>query len=441
MSNEVIHALNKLLLLFLVIGAQACKTTPEFLFVEEDKQVCDLPYSKYQATVTGYCQEPVADLVPELPRKDKSLEIRPLDTIPEVFWFNKKFQYSFVKQPMKAPLMFVIAGTGAKHDSPKMISLQKVLFAQGYHVIALSSPTFANFIVNATTKDDIPGYLAKDAETLYDVMQKTYHQIKTQENIEVSHFELTGYSLGGAHSAFVSYLDEKEKVFDFKNVLLINPPVSLYSSASILDGYLDLANDRENVTKMFNRVFDKFAESYNLQETSEFNASNIYKLFKDAKLSEDELKLLIGTSFRVSSADMLFAIDATYNVGAVIYRHHNISKFESVTHSMKRAYNVTFLDYFEKGMVPWAKEQDSSKTRAQLIFDFSLRSLDSYLRRSNKIYMVTNADDIILANGELEYLQDVFGTRAKIFERGGHCGNMDRVSFVNYLKQQFKGVN
>ncbi|GHF77363.1 alpha/beta hydrolase [Thalassotalea marina] len=441
MSNKVSLFQQLLFITLLLFTLQACQSSPQFLFSDEEEKLCEIEYSKYQATVTGYCQEPLADLVQDLPREEKSLEIRPIETIPEVFWFNREFQYSFVKQPNKAPLIFVIAGTGAKHDSAKMISLQKVLYAQGYHVIALSSPTFANFIVNATTKDDIPGYLAKDAETLYEVMQKTYQQVKTEEEIEVSHFELTGYSLGGAHSAFVSFLDEKEKVFNFKNVLLINPPVSLYSSASILDGYLDLANDRENVTKMFNRVFDKFAESYNLQETSEFNSSNIYKLFKHANLSEEELKLLIGTSFRVSSADMLFAIDATYNVGAVIYRNHDIGKFESVTHSMKRAYNVTFLDYFEKGMVPWAKEQDSSKTRAQLIFDFSLRSLDSYLRRSEKISMVTNADDIILAKGELAYLQDVFGDRAKVFERGGHCGNIDRVNFVHYLKQQFKGGN
>ena len=78
--------------------------------------------------------------------------------------------------------------------------------------------------------------------------------------------------------------------------------------------------------------FDKFAESYGQQASSEFSSSAIYQMFSNAKLTEEELKLLIGTSFRVSSTDMLFAIDASYNLGGLIYKNHRISKFESLTH-------------------------------------------------------------------------------------------------------------
>lgn len=417
-----------------------CTSLPP-LFSEEKPTVCDLPYTKYQATVTGYCQEPRAELLASVPTIEKAIELKPVEEIPEVFWFNEKLRYSLVKQESKAPMAFVIAGTGAKYNSPKMIDLQKVLFAQGYHVISLSSPTFANFIVNATTNQDIPGYLAKDAKTLYKVMQATLAQVVAEDNIEVSHFVLTGYSLGGAHSAFVAKLDEQEKAFNFQKVLLINPPVSLYNSVSILDSYLDIANDRENVFAMFDRVFDKFAESYGQQASSEFSTSSIYQLFSNANLSEQELKLLIGTSFRVSSTDMIFAIDASYNLGGVIYKNHKISKFESVTHSMKRAYDKTFTDYFEKAMVPWAQKQNASVTRDQLIYDFSLTALEGFIRNNDKISLITNADDIILAEGEVEYLRDIFADRAVIFDRGGHCGNMDRVSFVEQLKLTFNGVN
>ena len=34
---------------------------------------------------------------------------------------------------------------------------------------------------------------------------------------------------------------------------------------------------------------------------------------------------------------------------------------------MKRAYDKTFTDYFEKAMVPWAKQQDPNVTREQLL--------------------------------------------------------------------------
>jgi hypothetical protein len=57
--------------------------------------------------------------------------------------------------------------------------------------------------------------------------------------VEVTDFFLTGYSLGAAQSAFVAKLDEEDKVFNFRKVLLVNPPVSLYNSVQILDKMLE----------------------------------------------------------------------------------------------------------------------------------------------------------------------------------------------------------
>jgi hypothetical protein len=48
-----------------------------------------------------------------------------------------------------------------------------------------------------------------------------------------------------------------------------------------------------------------------------------------------------------------------------------------------------------------------------------------------------NADDIILAPGELEYLEQVFGDRAQIYPTGGHCGNMDYRDNVAYMMNFF----
>ena len=49
-----------------------------------------------------------------------------------------------------------------------------------------------------------------------------------------------------------------------------------------------------------------------------------------------------------------------------------------------------------------------------------------------------NADDIILAPGEIEFFRQVFGNRAKIYPRGGHCGNMAYRDNVTYLVDYFK---
>jgi hypothetical protein len=425
---------------FIILFLTACSSNVQ-IFIEERPKTCDLEYTRYQATVTGYCQEAAAILPKKIPTIEKEIELRDVESIPELFWYSRKMKYSLVKQGGEAPLVFVIAGTGASYHSAKMISLQKTLFQQGYHVISLSSPTYSNFIINLNSTTDFPGVLAQDAKNLYGIMQDVYQQVITEDGIKATSFSLTGYSLGGAHSAYVAKLDESNKVFNFEKVVLINPPVSLFNSVNILDSYLDMKESgQEASTTMFDNIFTRFADSYAQQESSSFSQDSIYALFNNANLSESELKLLIGASFRMSSTDMLFALDVSYNVGGFIYKNHNISKFESITHSMYRANVITFGEYFEKIIVPWQQEEDASLTRNELIARLGLKNIEGYLRNSEKISLVTNADDIILADGEVEYLQDVFGSRAKIFARGGHCGNMDRVSFVDYMHSQFTGA-
>lgn len=109
---------------------------------------------------------------------------------------------------------------------------------------------------------------------------------------------------------------------------------------------------------------------------------------------------------------------------------------------MQRASDVTFGDYFDRAMLPRAQRQDPTTTKADLIHRYSLHAIEDYLKTSKKIYLVTNQDDIILKAGEVEYLQSIFAERGKIFPRGGHCGNIDRVSFVEHLQTIFsRGAN
>ena len=54
----------------------------------------------------------------------------------------------------------------------------------------------------------------------------------------------------------------------------------------------------------------------------------------------------------------------------------------------------------------------------------SLRVIEDYLRTSPKIAAVTNADELILNEKDINYLKDVFKDRLVIYPKGGHCGNM-----------------
>jgi len=161
----------------------------------------DYPISnRYKATVVGTPMMYVAPVPMKIKVKNMSLKVFKDRKTPKIFWYSDKLKYSLAYQKERAPLIFIIAGTGAAYDSSKMKYLQRAFFQAGFHVISVTSPTHINFIVNASTSM-VPGRIVEDSEDLYRVMELSYEQVKGK--IDVSEFYLTGYSLGAAQAAFV----------------------------------------------------------------------------------------------------------------------------------------------------------------------------------------------------------------------------------------------
>ena len=385
----------------------------------------DYPFADpYVATVVGTPTEYMADLPRDLPVKVETLKMFPEREVPGILWNLDEMRYSYVRQKDPAPLIFLIAGTGASFNSPKMQEMQKAFYQAGYHVISISSPTHPNFIVAASTSG-VPGHLEEDSADLYKVMQAIWQ--KHQKKMEVTDFYLTGYSLGAAQSAFIAKLDEQEKVFNFRKVLLINPPVSLYNSVLILDELLDfnIPGGMDNFDAFYGRLVNAFADVYANGENVEFNNDFLYRAYEFKKpQSDDPLEALIGISFRISSANMVFTTDVLTKAGYVVPKNLVLRRHDNVTDYAKVLGRLSFLDYFHGIFVPHFQAKDPNVTEADLIRTLSLRSIDGYLRNSEKFGLIHNEDDVILLPGEIDYLRDLFGTRATIFPHGGHCGNM-----------------
>jgi hypothetical protein len=84
-----------------------------------------------------------------------------------------------------------------------------------------------------------------------------------------------------------------------------------------------------------------------------------------------------------------------------------------------------FTDYYHEFFYPYYREEYPDKTRDEFISAISLTKIADYLRSSEKITVMHNADDVILEPGEIDFFRDVFGDRATIYPHGGHCGNMN----------------
>mgnify|MGYP003572565392 FL=1 len=67
----------------------------------------------------------------------------------------------------------------------------------------------------------------------------------------------------------------------------------------------------------------------------------------------------------------------------------------------------------------------------------SLEDIEDYLRTADKIEVMHNADDLILEPGQIDFFPRVFGERAKIYPKGGHCGNMDYRDNVTHMVNVF----
>jgi len=110
----------------------------------------DYPFvNAYEATVIGTPSLYQADLPKEVPVKDYSMVVFEDREIPDVFWYSEGLKFSLVRQKERAPLIFVIAGTGASYQSPKVKGLQRAFYQAGFSVISISSPTHMNFIVKS----------------------------------------------------------------------------------------------------------------------------------------------------------------------------------------------------------------------------------------------------------------------------------------------------
>jgi len=256
-------------------------TTPLWAQVDQYDYPIKNPYI---ATVVGTPTSLKAILPEEKDVRSKEYELTvfPDREVPDVFWYNDTLRFSLAYQKNKAPLIFNIAGTGSSYESGKMRMMKRAFYKAGFHVISLTSPTHPEFIINASEKR-VPGLITEDSKDLYRVMKLAYDKVKSRVN--VSEFYLTGFSLGGAQAAFVAKLDEQKKLFNFKKILMINPPVNLMHSIQILDDLLvdNIPGGIDNFSQYFDEFFADLAKAYREEQHVDFDDDFLYVLYQRNK--------------------------------------------------------------------------------------------------------------------------------------------------------------
>ncbi len=395
----------------------------------------------YAATILGMPDRLRAELPEQVRTRRLVLPPLPGTPRPDIFYYDEGVRCTLAGQDGKAPLIFLIAGTGAGDQAEKEMTLMKAFHRVGFHVVTIPSTTHPNFIISASASH-VPGDLAEDAADLYALMERIWNRIR--DDIQVSGFYLSGYSLGGTQAAFVSRLDDERRLFNFRKVLMINPAVSLYDSMSRIEALLNgIPGGPANLVRFTNRMLDRFTGFYLHGQYVAFNDNFLYDAYASRVFSGDEAEGIIGVSFRLSSAAMIFSSDVMTNGGYVVPKNRVLDSSDDLTDYFRVSAHLSFLDYFNEYFYPHFRKRRPGLTREALIASQSLRSIEPYLKSATKLGVVTNADDFILSPDDLDYLGRLFGERARIYPRGGHLGNLeyrDNLDYtINFFRQEGAG--
>lgn len=386
-----------------------------------------------------------AELQPQLPadadidQQDYRVRLRPEREfeLPDNFWPVTKMGYRLAKQKGEAPLIFIIAGTGMPYASSTAEYLKKLFYGAGYHVVQLSSPTSYDFMA-AASRFATPGLTGEDADDLYRAMQAVRAQ---HPRLKVSAFHLTGYSLGALQAAFVSQLDETRRSFNFKRVLLLNPPVNLYTSTSNLDRLVQTQVEGINSsTTFYETVLAKLTRYFQEKGYVDLNDAMLFDFQRSKEqLSDEQMAMLIGTVFRFAAADIAFTSDLINRRGLITPARYPINDSTSLTPFFKRALQCDFDCYITEQLIPMWRARLDGGSITQMINQVSLYAVEDYLKESSKIAVMHNADDLILGPGDLGFLRRTLGDRLTVYPFGGHCGNLNYRVNSDAMLEFFRG--
>lgn len=385
----------------------------------------------YTATIIGSSILFDKSINTNIPVKEYSIDINSTEKSKyENFKYDYGFKFSLVKQKKKAPLIFMIAGTGSSHNSLRMQYFQSIFYKYGYNVISISSIFNPNFIINAS-KEQMPGLIYADSKDTYEAMKLAYN--KVIDEIEISDIYLVGYSLGGTEAAIIGNFDTEENYFNFKRILMINPAVNIYKSAKKLDDFFNYDDNNKKIIQLYQKL-KTILKTSTIPEYTELNEENIFKLFGEKEISDEDKKNIIGLAFRLSSIDIHYTVDILKETN--IYSNSK-SYYESRFDDFNKINFATFNDYISKILYPHFKK--NNETFESLLAKTRLSNIEKYLKNNENIAVFTNEDELILDGEDIKFLKDTFGKRVIVFPYGGHCGNMffpiNITKMINFLEK------
>ena len=322
---------------------------------------------------------------------------------------GRELPYSLWLQPEPAPLLFLIPGIGSHRNSRTPVALAELAFERGFSVVTVSSPFNPEFLLNAL-QAPYPGYTPADAEDLYAALSEIRVDLEARWPGRFGGSTLMGYSLGGIATLFVAGQEppDSDGGLHFERFLAINPPVDLRFAARAFDTYFD-APLRWPEEERDRRVRLLAMKTMLVAQNGIENGLPFDRI---------ESEFLVGLAGRTTVVSTLGAIEAR---GAPAHVGGNGENRGPLLQQI----NESSLDrYIEQLVFPYYAERFPGTPLETLAERSGLRTHERLLRHDARVHVVTNADDFILGDANLEWLSAVMDERLTVFPEGGHLGNL-----------------
>ena len=386
-----------------------------------------------RATVFGPAPQDIAPLPDSVPLEEINIALPWVRTVPDLFWFDRRLRVWFSAQDKPAPLAIVISGIGSDGNTSKLSILRAALYGAGYHVLTMPSPTFPDFIVSASSTG-VAGDLQQDSRDLYAAMQEIIAHLPRR--VRITDIDILGYSLGGAHAAVVKSIDAAEGKLKIHRAIMINPPVSLFSSIGRLDKLfaVSIGTDNDAIDRLYRRLYAELANLYRASDRVQIDEEFLLGAAAAVLKTDAEFSAAIALSFRIDLVNVFFAGDLYAGTGVVVDPKHPPKVGDSLEETQRILRNKPFSEYFTKVFAPYYLKQRPNSTAASLIADNRLDIIGDALRTDGDYYAQTNSNDLILNKPELVWLRRTLGSRIAVYDHGGHLGNIgDRSQIADML--------
>lgn len=387
-----------------------------------------------RATVFGTPPQDIAPLPDKVPLLEMDLDLPWRRPIPAVFWFDKRLRVWLSAQDKPAPLAIVISGTGSDGNTAKLAMLRAVLYGAGYHVLTMPSPTFPGFIVS-TSSTGVAGDLTQDGQDLYAAMGVIIAHLPRK--LKITDIDVLGYSLGGANAAIVKSIDAKEHKLNIHRVVMINPPVSLFSTVGRLDKLFarSLGNGDAGIERFYQQLYAELANLYRASDRIELDEDFLLGAAASALKTDAQFSAAIALTFRIALMNVFFAGDLYSGAGVVVDPRHPLKVGDSLDEISRTLRTKTFAEYFSRILAPYYLKRRPGSTVENLVADNRLDVIGNQLRGNGDYYAQTNSDDLILDKAELDWLRQTLGARIVVYDHGGHLGNLgDRQQVADMLE-------